>query len=215
MVIFTDREIYFARSAQDGASRTSHRSRNPLDSVLMNPPPKTFCQHDLFEIGIGDVVIARYKSDGRVEAGVFMLNVYCLGVKNAYFRQFSAAEFPEYLKEVFNGVSDTPPLERSGAWGRKLVEGAVEYARRLGFSPHPDFKQGAKVMGGINPKECSETFVFGSNGKPLYIAGPYDGEAKRNAIMRTLTKKLGPQGFHFILPHDPDAEEDFDDSEEE
>ena len=180
----------------------------------MNPPPKTFCAHNLFEIGKGHLAIARYKSDGRVEAGVFLMDVYCLGVKDAFFRQFSAAEFQEFLEDIFIRSCGSLPVEQSGAWGRKLVEGAVEYARRLGFSPHPDFKQGAKVMGGINPKDCSETFVFGSDGKPLYIAGPYDGEAKRNAILRTLTKQLGPQGFHFILPHDPEGEEDFDDGEE-
>ena len=206
---FSDIEIGKMRS------RAGHRSRDPVEFPHMNPPPKTFSESNLFEIGIGHVIIARYKSDGRVEAGVFLLDVYCLGVKDAFFRQFSAAEFSEFLDGIFNGSYGGPPVEHSGAWGRKLVEDAVEYARRLGFAPHPDYKQGAKVLGGINPKECSETFVFGSEGKPLYIAGPYDGEAKRNAIMRTLTKKLGPQGFHFILPHDPDAEEDFDDSEEE
>jgi hypothetical protein len=180
----------------------------------MNPPPKTFCAHNLFEIGKGHLVIARYKSEGRVEAGVFLLDVYCLGVKDAFFRQFSAAEFTKFLNDVFSGYPEAPPLERSAAWGRKLVEDAVEYARRLGFAPHPDYKQGAKVMGGINSKECSERFVFGSEGKPLYVAGPYDGEAKRNAIMRTLTKKLGPQGFHFIMPVDPEGEEDFEEDEE-
>jgi hypothetical protein len=180
----------------------------------MNPPPKTFCAHNLFEIGKGHLVIARYKSEGRVEAGVFLLDVYCLGVKDAFFRQFSAAEFTKFLNDVFSGYPEAPPLERSAAWGRKLVEDAVEYARRLGFAPHPDYKQGAKVMGGINPKECSETFVFGSDGKPLYVAGPYDGAAKRERIMRTLTKKLGPQGFHFIMPVDPEGEEDFEEDEE-
>ena len=179
----------------------------------MNPPPKTFCAHNLFELGKGHLVIARYKSDGRVEAGVFLMDVHCLGVKDAFFRQFSAAEFQEFLKDIFIPSCSSLPVEHSGAWGRKLVEDAVEYARRLGLAPHPDFKQGAKVLGGINPKECSETFVFGSDGKPLYVAGPYDGKAKRNAVMRTLTKKLGPQGFHFMLPLDPEGEADFDDGE--
>jgi hypothetical protein len=95
------------------------------------------------------------------------------------------------------------------------VEGAVEYARRLGFLPHPDYKKAAKVMGGINPKECSEVFVYGSESKPLYVAGPYDGEAKRNRILKTLTKALGPQGFHFFAPLDPEGEEFFEDDEED
>lgn len=180
----------------------------------MNPPPKTFCAHNLFEIGNGHLVIARYKSDGRVEAGVFLMDVHCLGVKGAFFSQFSGAEFQEFLKDVFIASCGSLLIEHSGAWGRKLVEDAVEYARRLGLAPHPDFKQGAKVLGGINPKECSEIFVFGSDGKPLYVAGPYDGKAKRNAVMKALTKKLGPQGFHFMLPLDPHDEENFDDGDE-
>jgi hypothetical protein len=184
-----------------------------MESPRMNPP-KTFCAHNLFELGKGHVVIARYKSGGRVEAGVFLMDTYCLGVKDAFFRQFSADEFVKFLEDIFSGYSDIPPLERSGAWGRKLVEDAVEYANRLGLAPHPDYKKGAKVMGGINPKDCSERFVFGNDGKPLYIAGPYDSEAKRSAIMRTLTKKLGPNGFHYILPLDPDGEGLFEDGEE-
>lgn len=180
----------------------------------MNPPPKTFCAHNLFEIGKGYLVIARYKSDGRVEAGVFMLDIYCLGVKDAFFRQFSAAEFQKFLEDVFIRSLDSPPVEHSGPWGRKLVEDALEYARRLGFAPHPDFKKGAKVMGGINPKECSETFVFGSDGKPLYIAGPYDGKAKREMVLRILTKKLGPQGFHYVIPLEPDEDEYFAEDEQ-
>ena len=229
-----DREILLARNAQSSASRhfgrkvaiwtlygsltrscTGDLSRDPINSARMSLPPKTFCAHNLFEVGKGHLVIARYKSDGRVEAGVFLLDVYCLGVKDAFFRQFSAAEFQQFLEEIFLGSCGSPPLEYSGAWGRKLVEGAVEYARRLGFAPHPDHKQGAKVMGGINPKECSDVFVFGSDGKPLYVAGPFDREPKRDMVMRTLTKKLGAQGFHFILPLALEGEEYLDDGEEE
>jgi hypothetical protein len=53
----------------------------------MNRPPQTFSPPNLFQLGIGTVVIVRYKSGGRVEAGVFLLDVFCLGVKNAFFNQ--------------------------------------------------------------------------------------------------------------------------------
>lgn len=36
---------------------------------------------DLFEKGIGWVIVARFKSAGqRVEAGIFLIDVFCLGV---------------------------------------------------------------------------------------------------------------------------------------
>jgi len=194
----------------------------------MNQPPKTFCQSNIFEGGMGAVVIVRYKSGGRVEAGVFLLDTYCLGVKNAFFHQCDEAELPDLVQRMCGGGFGGPPTEHSGAWGRKLVEGAMEYARRLGFAPHRHYKQAARVLGGINPKDCAETFVFGRDGKPYFIAGPDDGEARCNLILRILTKKLGPQGFVFTMPgqgfreffgnegqadddHDEDDEDDMDD----
>ena len=166
----------------------------------MSQPPKTFCHPQLFESGMGTVVIARYKSGGRVEAGVFLLDIYCLGVKNAFFYQCLEDEFPEVLADMFRNYAGGPPEEHSGAWGRKLVEGAEAYARRLGFAPHRDYKKGARVMGGIDPKQCSETFVYGFNGKPLFIAGPNDGEERCNQVLRTLARTVGPQGTNYIMP---------------
>jgi hypothetical protein len=41
---------------------------------------------DLFEHGIGWVIVARFKSAGeRVEAGIFLVDVCCLGVKFAIY----------------------------------------------------------------------------------------------------------------------------------
>ena len=163
----------------------------------MSRLPQTFSQPNLCKLGIGTVVILRYKSGGRVEAGVFLLDVYCLGVKNAFFNQLYEGELPEFLEGMFQG---TRPDEHSGAWGRKLVEGAAAYAQRLGFAPHRDYKKGARVMGGIDSKDCTDTFVYGCNGKPLFIAGPNDGQSKCDLIMKTLERKLGPKAFDYVMP---------------
>ena len=80
----------------------------------MSRPPQTFSPPNLFELGIGTVVIIRYKSGGRVEAGVFLLDVFCLGVKKAFFDQCHEDELPEFFKEMFQGAT---PDEHSGAWG--------------------------------------------------------------------------------------------------
>lgn len=174
----------------------------------MSRPPQTFSPPNLFEIGIGTVVIIRYKSGGRVEAGVFLLDVFCLGVKNAFFDQCHEDELPEFFKEMFQGAT---PDEHSGAWGRKLVEGAAAYAQRLGFAPHRDYKKGARVMGGIHSKDCTDTFLYGCDGKPFFIVGPNDSQSKCNLIMKTLERKLGPKAFDYITPISPGFEDDSDD----
>ena len=34
--------------------------------------PETYCEDSIFETGIGQVVVCRYKSGGRVETGSFL-----------------------------------------------------------------------------------------------------------------------------------------------
>ena len=41
---------------------------------------------DLFTQGIGWVITARFKSEGaRVQAGIFLVDVFCLGAKSAHY----------------------------------------------------------------------------------------------------------------------------------
>ena len=164
----------------------------------MKIDPKTFCEADIFEMGIGQVVIARYKSGGRVEIGVFLIDVHCLGVKDAFYVLTDEAGLEQFLRDIYSG--DRKMGQYSAAWGRKLVEEAMGYARKLGFAPHRDYKKAARVMGGINPKDCEETFVFGMNGKPFFLGGPRDTQAKCERILGVLTKKCGQDGFHFMIP---------------
>ena len=179
--------------------------------------PETYCDDRIFQTGIGQVVICRYKSGGRVETGSFLVDVHCLGVKDAFFRVYQEGDFHEdCLARYF---PDGLPAPKPAAWGRKLVEEAARYAASLGFSPHSDYKKGAKVFGGVDAAECDEEFVFGKGGKPCYVQGPYDGGAKAERILATLRAKLGDDGFHYIIPMGvgdyDDEEEDEEDDEED
>jgi len=56
-------------------------------------------------------------------------------------------------------------------------------------------------------------FIFGNEGKPLYVPGPYDGGAKAERILSTLRAKLGDDGFHYVIP--VELEEDEDEAEDD
>ncbi len=147
--------------------------------------------------GLGSVIITR-KTDGhRVLMAVFLIDAFCLGVKNAFVKLFSESEYRFFLRELRTRES---LKSISPACARKLVEGAEAYARDLGFEPHKDYHTAKKVFGDIDTEECSTSFEFGLEGKPLYFAGPYDKQKFRDHIMKTLTDKLGPDGFDFIMP---------------
>jgi hypothetical protein len=172
----------------------------------MKMQPKAWRSAGLFEKGVGTVVVARFKGDGRVEAGFFLVDVWCLGVKVAGFRRFESADElqEELLDRLFAGHE---PMEISAEAGRKLVEEAVAFAGRLGIAPCRDYKKGCRVFGGIATTACVENFVFGKDGKPLYVQGQFDSPDRRERILRALEARCGRDGFHYIVVEDEPFEE--------
>jgi hypothetical protein len=153
---------------------------------------------DALEEGLGQVLLSRTLPDGRVAYAIFLLDVYCLGVKNAAFDVVPATF---YESNTMGRLQDKFSLERlEPAKARKLVEGGVEYARALGFSPHSDYTRASLIFGDIDPSACEEEFEYGKDGKPFYIAGPRDSREKSMRIISTLTDLLGEDGFHFLMP---------------
>jgi hypothetical protein len=41
--------------------------------------------------------------------------------------------------------------------------------------------------------------VFGKDGKPFFMSGPYDTPARCRRIIDTLTRRCGPEGFHYTV----------------
>ena len=76
---------------------------------------------------------------------------------------------------------------------RDLVLGAAEYARQLGFAPHPDFQQARAHLG---PWTGPSAITFGRNAKPTYISGPYDDPDR---ILHTLQSAVGRKGFNYTI----------------
>ena len=167
----------------------------------MKHSPEALRSAKLFDSGCGYLVVSRFKADGRVEAGFFLLDVFCLGVKDAGFHRFnSIADYQESLIDRL--FPDENPVRMTPAAARKLAEDAISYARGLGFSPGADYKKASRVFGGITTADCNEQFVFGKDDKPFYIQGPSDSPARVAGILRVLEARCGEGGYHYIVAAD-------------
>ena len=88
----------------------------------MKHPPEPWRSAKLFDSGCGYLVVSRFKADGRVESGFFLLDVFCLGVKDAGFHCFnSIADYREYFLDRLFPNED--PVRMTAAAARKLAEG--------------------------------------------------------------------------------------------
>jgi tetratricopeptide (TPR) repeat protein len=147
------------------------------------------------EGGMAEVLVARQTPDMRYLVGFYLVDVFCLGVKNTFARRFRD------LEEIPLDLS-APTVEITYEDARSLILGAVEYARQWGFEPNPDWSLSASIVEAERP--FKRKYTFGKDGKPLYIAGPEDNVAH---ILRTLDPLLQANKADYIAPDD-DWDED-------
>jgi hypothetical protein len=153
---------------------------------------------DLFEKGIGWMIVARFKSAGeRVQASVFLVDVWCLGVKWAAYESCDRQDYLQRIRGHYE--SDFPMAALEPCCARKLIERATQYAQALGFAPHPDYKKAARVFGGLNVAQCAEHFTFGREGKPFYCRGPRETEEQARRVIWQLEKRCGTGNYHYLV----------------
>ncbi len=148
--------------------------------------------------GMGQALLSRQLPNGDVAFGMFLLDTYCLGVKNAFGNVVSKAEYRAFLDDLEDRYEfvELPPEDV-----RCLIEDAVEFARDLGFEPHPDYRRVKPIFGDLDPLAAKERFEFGDDsGKPHFMAGPYDDPQRCYKILSILEHSCGKEGFNYTLP---------------
>jgi hypothetical protein len=150
----------------------------------------------LWDEPMAQVLISRELPSRQVAFVIFLLDTACLGVKDLTYH---VAPRSEYEEKVYGKLNDEDLVDISPAFCRKLVEGAVEYARDLGFPPHRDYRVARLIFGDIDAAQAEETFQYGRHGKPYFASGPYDSPQRCRQIIEMLNDRCGPDGFHYLV----------------
>jgi hypothetical protein len=171
--------------------------------------------------GLGWVILSREIPNGTVAVANFLVDRYCLGVKNVHAEILGRASYDhKYARRM---RSELPSKAVAPADARKLLEEAAAYARKLGFAPHPDYLKALTLFGAVNAADSTATYEFGKDGQPFYVSGPNDTPERSRQIITILTNSCGPGNFHYMvgmsgsdmLPIGPDDEETDDEEEDE
>lgn len=142
--------------------------------------------------GLAGILIARQDRGSRATVCGFLVDVYCLGVKNTLGpRPMGASEVDAFSRIFFATLGS--PIDIPLAVAQHVVHGAVAYARDLGFSPCEDFADTAPYLG-LPPTEPG-SIRFGHDGVPLYYSGPYDDA---RTVVATLESTAGAGNYHFV-----------------
>ena len=180
--------------------------------------------------GLATILISRKHKTGNITFSSFIVDIFCLGMKdaNSAFNRFEE-EYEDYKGKMFNNfMNDEMPISYDLA--HNIIFGAIEYAKNLGFVPHKDWEFSQFMLEPKSSPIVEKIDVeFGKDGKPFFISGPYD---KVDSVIHKLEKAVGTGNFTFMsgMPNpnsgfsfldsplssvDDDDEEDDDDNETE
>lgn len=191
------------------AMRIRRMAVAPIQSCLISEA--------LLELGTGYLVLARKAADGRMAMVTFLLDVYCVGMKDVIVRVDEASEIERFL-EAMGGAQPMDAIEPTRA--RKLLSDLVAWSRSIGLAPHPDYATAEPLFGDVSADASDESFRFGRDGKPFLVPGPGDTPARIRKRIEALRRTVGDAGFDVMLGvegddgrfggEDIDPDDDFD-----
>ena len=143
--------------------------------------------------GVACVLVAAPDTRDKLSVCGYLVDTWCLGVKNAIGPKRVGRRELEAFKRHYFGPWESEGMPVPLELAQHLVLGAVEYARSLGFRPHRDFRRTRRALGSWDGPSA---ITFGKDGKPLYVNGPYDDPER---VLATLERRVGRDGFHYSV----------------
>lgn len=148
--------------------------------------------------GLVQILLARKQPDGDICFGTYLVDKYCLGLKNTFANAgFSRARYEnEVRSKIFR---DAAPIECPVELAHQMIYASIDYAAQFGFQPEKDFALSQYLLAPRGELEEPYHLTFGKNGKPFFVAGPYDNAAR---ILKQLDKTAGPGNYDYFTPID-------------
>ena len=163
------------------------------------PIAECLINSDWESTGISSIIIARRHKTGNMTVGLYLTDLFCLGLKDAQYRFNLSPEDYSDFKDIY---PDWKQCDYTLA--HNLIYGAIAFAEDYGFKPCKEFFVAQFILDEDDENVELLEIEFGLDGKPFYMTGPYDDKVKIASIINTLTRTAGPGNFTIV-----NDEEDF------
>lgn len=158
---------------------------------------------DIFgEAGEGIVIVTRKHSGGKFSMGVYMIDAFCLGIKDSTYNMW----IEDYeVKDIIDHFGELKPCTYEEA--HNMVYGAMEFALEAGIQPHKSFALTKYMLEEDDEHVPLIDYPFGKDGKHFLVV---DTRQEANRYLPLLRKNLGEGNFEFSI-----AQAGADESEED
>ncbi len=171
---------------------------------------KCYISYDWETSGIASALVSRKHTNGNLTLGFYLIDLKCLGIKDAFFK-FNVSD-----DEMFNLVDYMNGEEIEYDKVHNIIYGAEAFANDCGFKPHKDWRVAQFILEEDDDHIPLIDIEFGEGGVPAYFVSPNDNPAKINQILATLDKNVGEGNYLFYDDEENELEDNeiTDDSDE-
>ncbi len=156
------------------------------------PIQHCFLTESVFDLGMGTLVLARGATPHHLALSSFLIDAFCLGIKDVMFESVEREVFEMYMDAT---DARSPVVSVDPSYARKLLRDLAAWSQSIGFAPHRDFAAVERMFGDVSADASDAVFRFGRDGKPVYIPGPNDSAPLIRRRVEQLQKYLGDDGF--------------------
>ena len=178
VIVAAKRKIDAAANSLGGRIREA--ARQPILECLISI--------GLFKNGIGTITLVRGVSREQQHIAVFMVDTFCLGVKDTHFRTAKREE-AEFILATQDAADAAGPIAPQEA--RKLLRDAAAWAGGNGFTQPGDFAELERLFGDVVPAETDYSARMGQQGRVFYIPGPSETDSEVRRRTKFVRERFG------------------------
>ncbi len=150
-------------------------------------------------LGLVEIIVAREQPDGQICFGLYLVDYFCLGLKNTLARtDLTHAQYQKEARKML--FHDTEPEICSAELAHQFIYAAIDYAAQFGFTPDKGFELTQHILAPRGELAEPYALTFGQDGKPFFVSGPRD-DAKQ--IIKQLERTAGPGNYDYIAIANP------------
>lgn len=152
--------------------------------------------------GLGYVIVIREHTGGKKSFAVYMVDRWCVGVKDTFF---NVRQDDDSIEELFSRIREYRLQEVSYNEAHNMVWGAVDYAEEAGIKPHKDFATTQYFLEEDTDEIPLIEYEFGKDGKHYLVA---KSQLELSKYLQPMKKNLSEDEYTCVVAdYDEDDEE--------
>lgn len=165
---------------------------------------------DWQDVGETTVLIARRHASGKYTIGLYLVDTFCLGLKDTFYKfNVSSQEYDDLLDQISIGGNY---IQVSYNEAHNLIFGAIAFAEEAGIKPSPEFALTQYLLEEDTEAVPLIEYEFGKNGKHFLVA---KNNLELNTYLPLLEKNLPEEEYDFIFPDELEEDEDEEEDDED